>query len=100
MKNLFTAVILAIALASVSFAQTSKATEIKVAVVEFSPAANASGMTFEAKRQLQAGMAAGLEKTRKFDVADVRWTRDESQSNLAALNNASSTSAAVKRCAA
>ena len=96
MKKLFTAVILGIALAGASFAQTLKATEIKVAVIEFSPGANASGMTPEAKRQLQAGMAAGLEKTRKFDVADVRWTRNESQDNLAALNNGSSTAAAVK----
>lgn len=96
MKKLFTAVILGVALAGASFAQTSKATEIKVAVVEFSPAANASGMTPEVKRQLQAGIAAGLEKTRKFDVADVRWTRDESQDKLAALNNGSSTAAAVK----
>ena len=96
MKKLLTAVILGIALAGASFAQTSKATEIKVAVVEFSPGQNVSGMTPEAKRQLQAGLAAALEKTRKFDVADVRWTRDESQSNLAALNNGSSTAAAVK----
>ena len=87
-------------MAGFSFAQTSSqvkpgATEIKIAVVEFSPGQNASEMTPEAKRQLQAGMAAGLEKTRKFDVADVRWTRNESQDDLAALNG-SSTAAAVK----
>ncbi len=103
MKNLFRTVILGIALAGVSFAQSSseerqtgKATEVKVAVIEFSPAANASAMTPEAKRQLQSGMAAALEKTRKFDVADVRWTRTESQNDLAALNNGASTAAAVK----
>jgi len=96
MKNLFGTVILGIVLAGVSFAQTSKATEVKVAVIEFSPGQNVSGMTPEAKRQLQASMAAALEKTRKFDVADVRWTRNESQNDLAALNNGSSTAAAVK----
>lgn len=107
MKKLFTTVILGIAFAGVSLAQTSlqikpgqrqtsKTEEIKIAVVEFSPGQNASGMTPEAKRQLQAGVAAALEKTRKFDVADVRWTRNESQENLAALNGNSSTAAAVK----
>ena len=102
MKNLLRTIILGIALAGVALAQTSseerngRATEIKMAVVEFSPAAKASGMTPEAKRQLQAGVAAALEKTRKFDIADVRWTRDESQENLAALNGGSSTAAAVK----
>ena len=96
MKNLFTAVILGIAFASVSLAQTSKATEIKIAVVEFSPVQNASAMPPDAKRQLQSGIAAALEKSGKFDVADVRWTRNESQDDLAALNNGSSTTAAVK----
>lgn len=102
MKNLFTVFVLGIMLAGVSLAQTSsgkmsgKADEIKMAVVEFSTGANASGMNAEAKRQLQSGIASALEKTRKFDIADVRWTRNESQDNLAALNNGSSTAAAVK----
>lgn len=102
MKNLLTAVILGIALAGAALAQTSskekavKPAEVKLAVVEFSPGSNASGMSAEAKRHLQAGIAAALEKTRKFDVADVRWTRNESQDNLAALNGGTSTAAAVK----
>jgi TolB-like protein len=103
MKNLFTAVILGIAFAGVSLAQTSsqeksgqRRAEIKMAVIEFSPGSNASGMTPDAKRQLQSGMAAALAKSGKFDVADVRWTRNESQDDLAALNGGSSTAAAVK----
>lgn len=96
MKNLFTAVIFGIALAGAALAQTSKATEVKIAVIEFSPGQNASGMAPDAKRQLQTGMAAALAKSGKFDVADVRWTRTESQNDLAALNNGSSTAAAVK----
>lgn len=101
MKNLFTSVILGIVLASISLAQPSanrnaKASEIKIAVVEFSPGPNASGIKDDAKRQLQTGMAAALAKSAKFDVADVRWTRNESQENLAALNGGSSTAAAVK----
>jgi len=61
MKTLFTAVILGIAFTGVSLAHTSseekageqqvaKAAGVKVAVIEFSPGPNASGMTAEAKR--------------------------------------------------
>jgi TolB-like protein len=102
MKNLFRTIILGMAFAGVAFAQTSSketpgnAAEVKMAVVEFSPAADFAGMTPEAKRQIQAAMAAALEKTRKFDIADVRWTRNESQDNLAALNGGGSTAAAVR----
>jgi len=107
MKNLFTAVILGIAFAGVSLAQTSseekagerqtaKAAEVKVAVIEFSPGPNASGMTPEAKRQAQASLAFALFETHRFDVVDVRRTRDASQGDLAALNGGSSTAAAVK----
>lgn len=98
MKNLFTAVILAIAVAGVSLAHTSSEEKagVKVAVVEFSPGANAPGMTFEAKRHLQASLAFALYESDKFDVVDVRRTRDASQGDLAALNGGSSTAAAVK----
>lgn len=60
--------------------------KVKVAVIEFSPRPNASGMTFEARRQLQATLAFVLFQTKRFDVVDVRWTRDASQANLAAVN--------------
>lgn len=99
MKKLFTVIILGIALAGASLAQTSKrenSAETKIAVVEYSTGSNISGMTPEAKRQLQAGIASALEKSGKFDVTDVRWTRNESQDNLAALNGGTSTAAAVK----
>lgn len=107
MKNLFTAVILGIAFAGVSLAQTSseeksgeryagKAAEVKVAVIEFSPGPNASGMTPEAKRHLQASLAFALYETKRFDVVDVRRTRAASQGDLADLNGDSSTAAAVK----
>jgi hypothetical protein len=99
MKNLFTALILGIALAGVSLAYPSskeKAGEVKMAVVEFTPAPNVSGMTFEAKRHLQASLAYALVETDRFKVVDVKWTRDASQGNLEALNVGSSTAAAVK----
>jgi TolB-like protein len=96
MKKLFTTIILGIALAGVSLAQTSKAAEVKVAVIEFSPGPNASAMTSEAKRQLQASLAFALVESDRFDVVDVRRTRAASQSDLAALNGGSSTAAAVK----
>ena len=107
MKNLFAAIVLGIACAGVSLAHTSSgekagerhagtAAEVKVAVVEFSPGPNAPGMTPEAKRQLQASLAFALFETRRFDVVDVRRTRAASQDNLAAINNGSSTAAAVK----
>ena len=112
MKSLFTAVILGIAFAGVSLAHTSsvknigeektierqaaRAAGVKVAVVEFSPGPNASGMIPEAKRQLQASLAFALVKSNRFDVVDVRRTRDASQGDLAAINGGSSTAAAVK----
>jgi TolB-like protein len=96
MKNLFTAVILGIAFAGVALAQTSKAAEVKLAVIEFSPGANASGMTSEAKRQLQASLAFALVESDRFDVVDVKRTRAASQGDLAAINGDSSTAAAVK----
>ena len=72
MKHLFTAIILGLALASASFAQSGKP---RIAVIEFSTGPNASGMTAEAKRQLQASIAFELVKKREFDVPDVRNTR-------------------------
>jgi TolB-like protein len=96
MKNLFTAVILGIVLAGAALAQTTKSAEVKVAVIEFSPGANASGMIPEAKRQLQASMAFALVQSERFDVVDVRRTRAASGGDLANLNGGSSTSAAVK----
>src|SRR5688572_14748667 len=106
MKNLFTAVILGIAFAGVSLAQTSseektgerqaaKAAEVKVAVIEFSPGPNASGMSPEAKRQLQASLAFALVESDRFDVVDVRRTRAASSGDLATINGGSFT-AAVK----
>ena len=107
MKNLFTAVILGFAFAGVSLAQTSpeeksgkrlagNGAEVKVAVVEFSPGPNASGMTPEAKRQLQASLAFALVESDRFDVVDVRRTRAASAGELEAINGGSSTVAAVK----
>ena len=110
MKNLFTAVVLGIALAGVSLAHTlaasveakageqnvGKAATVKVAVTEFSPEPNAPGMTPEAKRQLQASLAFALFESDRFDVVDVRRTRAASQDDLAAINEGASTAAAVK----
>lgn len=102
MKNFLTAVILGIALMGVSLAQTSSQEKTgerhppKVAVVEFSPGPNASGMTFEAKRHLQASLAFALHDSRRLHVIDVGWTRDASRSDLAAINGDASTAAAVK----
>lgn len=97
MKNIFTALILGIALAGISLAQSpSKAAAPRLAVVEFTPSAQASVMTFEAKRHFQASIAASLNNTRKFSVYDVRNTRDASQTNLTSINGKGSTAAAVK----
>jgi hypothetical protein len=100
MKNLFAAVILGITLASAALAQTPSVDKtgavVKVAVVEFSPGPNVSGMTPEAKRQLQASLAFALVESDRFDVVDVRRTRATSTGDLAALNGGSSTAAAVK----
>ena len=101
MKNLFAAVVLGFALAGVSLAHTleeksAAGTGVKVAVIEFSPGPNAPGMTYEAKRHLQASLAFALFESDKFDVVDVRRTRAASQDDLAALNEGSSTAAAVR----
>lgn len=98
MKYLFTALMLGIALAGVSFAQTSSKEKaaVKVAVIEFSPGHNASGMTPEAKRQLQSSLAFALVESDRFDVVDVRRTRAGSAGDLTAINGGSSTAAAVK----
>ena len=107
MKNLFIALVLGIAFAGVSLAHTSseeksgerpasEAALVKVAVIEFSPGPNAPGMTYEAKRHLQASLAFALFESDRFDVVDVRRTRAASQADLAAINNGSSTAAAVK----
>lgn len=98
MKNLFTVIVLGIALAGVSFAQASskEKSAVKVAVVEFTPGTNAAGMTAEAKRQLQSSIAFALFESKRFDVVDVRRTRAASGGDLAAINGGSSTAAAVK----
>jgi hypothetical protein len=90
------ALVMGVSLAGVSLARASSQGMVKVAVVEFTPGPSASGMTHEAKRQMQASMAFALRKTNKFDLVDVRWTRMASESNLAAINGGSSTAAAVK----
>jgi hypothetical protein len=98
-KNLLTAVLLGIVLAGVVLAQTSseeKSGKVKIAVVEFSPEANVSGLTYEAKRHLQASLAFALFDTKRFHVVDVGWTRDASRANLAEINGGASTAAAVK----
>lgn len=75
MKNLFTVIILGMALASVSFAQSEKSSKPRIAVLEFSTGPNAAVMTAEAKRQLQSSIAFELVKKREFEVPDVRNTR-------------------------
>ena len=72
MKTFFAAIIIGIALAGATFAQSSKP---RIAVLEFTTGPNASGMTYEAKRQLQASIAFEMVKKRDFDVPDVRNTR-------------------------
>ena len=85
MKNLFTAIILGIALAGVSFAQSSKpGDKPRIAVIEFKDASGA--MTNEAKRQLQASIAFELVKKREFEVPDVRNTRFLTQGGGTALS--------------
>jgi TolB-like protein len=101
MKNLLTAVILGIAFIGVSLAHTgepqaAQAAKVKVAVTEFTPGPNASGMTAEAKRQLQASIAFALFESDRFDVVDVRRTWAASAADVAAINDGSSTAAAVK----
>lgn len=102
MNKFLTAVIFGIALAGVAAAQgatrsgAANTSKTKIAVVEFTPGPNASGMTAEAKRQLQASIAFELTETKKFDVVDVRNTRSATQASLAAINGDTSTAAAVK----
>lgn len=94
MKNILTAIVIGIALAGISYAQRPVSDKgPKTAVVEFSVAPAASGMTDQAKMGLQTQLAARLNNTRKFDVYDTRHTRRASQSDLAAINGASTTAA-------
>jgi len=87
----FLSVILAIALKGVAVAQAaSKANnKARVAVVEFTPGPNAPGMSVEAKRQLQASIAFNLMESDRFDVVDVRHTREASKADLVAVNGGS-----------
>lgn len=84
MKNILTAVILGIALAGVSFAQSDKSTKPRIAVIEFSDAS--ATMTAEAKRQLQSSIAFELVKKREFEVPDVRNTRAATQGGGTAVS--------------
>ena len=77
MKNLFTAIVLGIALASVSFAQADKSSKPRIAVIEFSDTTGV--MSYEGKRQLQASIAFEMVKGRDFEVPDVRNTRFATQ---------------------
>jgi curli biogenesis system outer membrane secretion channel CsgG len=76
-------------------AQNSPPPMIPIAVVEFTPGANASAMTAEAKRHLQSSLAAELHDSRKFRVYDTRHTRNASAATLVAINTDASTKAAV-----
>ncbi|HMV49887.1 MAG TPA: CsgG/HfaB family protein [Blastocatellia bacterium] len=96
MKNLLAAVILGMALAGATLAQTPPAAKVKIAVVEFTPGPQSAGMTHEAKRHLQASLAFALVQSRSFDVVDVKWTREASADNLAVINGGAATAAAVK----
>ncbi|MBC7848447.1 MAG: hypothetical protein H7Y31_01865, partial [Chitinophagaceae bacterium] len=95
MKTGFLSVILGVTLTSVAVAQAaSKANnKARVAVVEFTPGPNAPGMSVEAKRQLQASIAFRLTESDRFDVVDVRHTRDASKADLVNINGASAASA-------
>ena len=104
MKNLFAAIILGIVLTSVSLAQTSSKAahggngpgRTRIAVVEFTPGPNASTMTYEAKRHLQASIAFELYESGRFSPVDVRNTREATKASLDAINSNGSTAAAVK----
>ena len=69
---------------------------MKIAVVEFTPGAEAAGMTANAKRWLQAQLSATLHDTRRLRVYDTGHTRRASQAALSAINHDSSTAAAVQ----
>ena len=99
MKKILTAIILGIAMAGVTFAQakgTVKGSETDIALVEFTPNANASDVPADIKRQLQTMIAAALANSKAYDVYDIRHTRNATQSNLDAINNESSTTAAAR----
>ena len=91
MKDLVATVLLGFGFAGLTLAQapSNKAEMIDIAVVEFTPGSNASGMTYEAKRHLQAAIAFSLAKTRRFHVVDVGNTRDQTKPNLEAINGTS-----------
>ena len=90
-----TVLVLSLIFAGVTPAQKMRG-HAKAAVVEFSPGANVSGMTFESKRHLQASIANLIVQSEKFDIVDTNHTREASKGVLAEVNNESSTSAAVK----
>lgn len=102
MTNLIAAIILTIWLAGFGVAQgpskrgADTTNKIEIAVVEFTPTGNATVMTYEAKRHLQASIAFSLYETKEFDVVDVRNTREATKANLAAINGDASTAAAVR----
>lgn len=76
--------------------QPTTASEAKLAVVEFTPEAEALTMTHEAKRHLQASLAQALFKSPRFRVVDVKWTREASRADLARINLDASTAEAVR----
>jgi hypothetical protein len=90
-----TALVLSVMFAGVAPAEKMRG-HARAAVVEFSPGANVSGMTFESKRHLQASIANLIVQSEKFDIVDTHHTREASKGVLAEVNNESSTSAAVK----
>ncbi|MBO0930858.1 hypothetical protein [Fibrella aquatilis] len=100
MKTLLATVLLGIGLANEAFGQAMSnpstiPPKTQVAVIEFTPGPNASGMTPESKRQLQASIAFRLMETKKFKVVDIQNTRRTSQADLVAINGGS-TAAAVR----
>ena len=90
-----TALVLSLTFAAIAPAEKMTG-HARAAVVEFTPAANVSGMTFESKRHLQASIANLIVESEKFDIVDTRHTREASKAVLAEVNNESSTAAAVK----
>jgi TolB-like protein len=89
-KTGFLSVILAVGLTGVAVAQAAPKANNKtrVAVIEFTPGPNVPGISVEAKRQLQASIAFNLVKSNRFDVVDVRHTREASKADLGAVNGA------------
>ncbi|MFO1498001.1 MAG: FlgO family outer membrane protein [Verrucomicrobiota bacterium] len=75
-------------------AGADKSAKARIAVIEFTPGTNAAGMTYEAKRHLQASIAFSLQSSGRFSVVDVRNTRDVTQRDLSELNGSSSAPAA------